>query len=210
MPRRARRRPRGPALPRTLEKARRMSNPLPMHPPLATLDDDAWDDLLNFIEERRVIPIVGPELLKVDTDTGPRLLYEWLAERLAAKLGVDIAQLPQPLHAERRRLLVPRHARPPRGGLHAPAHHPARASVRAAAGAAPARADHRLRPLRHHDLRSAARAGDQRRSASAARRRPRSSPTRPTASPTCRRARASCSAPSSTTCSAGCRRRRPT
>jgi hypothetical protein len=26
------------------------------------LDDDAWDDLLSFIEERRVVPIVGPEL----------------------------------------------------------------------------------------------------------------------------------------------------
>jgi hypothetical protein len=67
-----------------------------LHPPLATLDDDAWDDLLNFIEERRVIPIIGPELLTVDTDTGPRLLYDWLAEKLAAKLGVDTAQLPVP------------------------------------------------------------------------------------------------------------------
>lgn len=71
-----------------------MSNvlPLPAHP--ATLDDDAWDDLLNFIEERRVIPIIGPELLRVDTDGGPRLLYDWLAEKLAAKLGVDPANLP--------------------------------------------------------------------------------------------------------------------
>ena len=60
------------------------------------LDDDAWDDLINFIEERRVIPIVGPELLKVETDAGPRLLYDWLAEKLAAKLGVDTARLPQP------------------------------------------------------------------------------------------------------------------
>jgi hypothetical protein len=73
-----------------------MTNPLPMHPPLSTLDDDAWDDLLNFIEERRVIPIIGPELLKVETETGPRLLYDWLAEKLAGKLGVDTAQLPQP------------------------------------------------------------------------------------------------------------------
>jgi len=67
-----------------------------LHAPLATLDDDAWEDLLNFIEERRVIPIVGPELLKVETETGPRLLYEWIAERLAGKLGVDTALLPQP------------------------------------------------------------------------------------------------------------------
>ena len=62
----------------------------------ATLDEDAWDDLLNYIEERRVIPIIGPELLKVDTETGPRLLNDWIAERLAAKLGVDTAKLPQP------------------------------------------------------------------------------------------------------------------
>ncbi len=73
-----------------------MSNLLQLHPPLATLDDDAWDDLLNFIEERRVIPIIGPELLTVDTETGPRLLYDWLAEKLAAKLGVDTANLPAP------------------------------------------------------------------------------------------------------------------
>lgn len=58
------------------------------------LDDDAWDDLLDHIEDRRVIPIVGPELLKVETETGPRLLYDWLAEKLAAKLGVDTAALP--------------------------------------------------------------------------------------------------------------------
>jgi len=47
--------------------------------PMSTLDDDAWDDLLSFIEERRVIPIVGPELLMIPTDRGPRLLYDWAA-----------------------------------------------------------------------------------------------------------------------------------
>ena len=64
--------------------------------PMSTLDDDAWDDLLSFIEERRVIPIVGPELLQVATDRGPRLLYDWLAEKLAIRLSVDVASLPQP------------------------------------------------------------------------------------------------------------------
>jgi hypothetical protein len=63
---------------------------------MSTLDDDAWDDLLSFIEERRVIPIVGPELLQVATDRGPRLLYDWLAEKLAVRLSVDVASLPQP------------------------------------------------------------------------------------------------------------------
>ena len=29
----------------------------------AAFNDDVWDDLLNYIEEKRVIPIVGPEAL---------------------------------------------------------------------------------------------------------------------------------------------------
>src|SRR5450432_1326954 len=63
---------------------------------VSTLDDDAWDDLLSFIEERRVIPIVGPELLLVSTERGPRLLLDWVAEKLARRLNVNIAELPQP------------------------------------------------------------------------------------------------------------------
>jgi TIR domain/SIR2-like domain len=70
-----------------------MSNVVPLHAPVPGLDEDAWDDLLNFIEEKRVIPIVGPELLKVDTPTGPRLLYDWIAEKLAVKLNVDLSSL---------------------------------------------------------------------------------------------------------------------
>jgi hypothetical protein len=62
----------------------------------SALDEDAWEDLLSYIEERRVIPIVGPELLQVQTDQGPRLLYDWLAEKLARRLNVDTSQLPQP------------------------------------------------------------------------------------------------------------------
>ncbi len=60
-------------------------------------DDDMWEDLLNYIEERRVIPIIGPELLKVDTESGPRQLLEWLAEKLAARLNVNVASLARPL-----------------------------------------------------------------------------------------------------------------
>ncbi|MDH5286982.1 MAG: TIR domain-containing protein [Betaproteobacteria bacterium] len=74
-----------------------MASVLPLQVPAQELDDDAWDDLLSFIEERRVIPIIGPELLEVETPAGPRLLYEWVAERLAEKLGVDASQLRQPL-----------------------------------------------------------------------------------------------------------------
>jgi hypothetical protein len=64
---------------------------------VSSLDEDAWNDLLDFIEEKRVIPIIGPELLLVQTDAGPRLLYDWLAERLAARLNVDPEPLPKPL-----------------------------------------------------------------------------------------------------------------
>jgi len=60
-------------------------------------DDDAWDDLLNYIEEKRVIPIVGPDLMRVQTERGLRPLYDWLAEKLAARLSVDPGDLPQPL-----------------------------------------------------------------------------------------------------------------
>jgi hypothetical protein len=65
--------------------------------PVATVtafDDDAWEDLLNFIEEKQVIPIVGPELVVVHTEAGPENLYAWIARSLAARLGLDPARLP--------------------------------------------------------------------------------------------------------------------
>jgi hypothetical protein len=62
-----------------------------------SFDEDAWDDLLNYIEERRVIPIVGPDLLRVQTDRGLMPLYEWLAGKLATRLQVDASLLPHPL-----------------------------------------------------------------------------------------------------------------
>jgi hypothetical protein len=65
--------------------------------PMQSFDEDAWDDLLNYIEEHRVIPIIGPDLLRVQTDRGLQPLYEVLAEKLAARLSVDAAQLPQPV-----------------------------------------------------------------------------------------------------------------
>ncbi len=73
------------------------SEPAPTESAPAVLNEDVWEDLLNYIEEKRVIPIVGPELLKVDTESGPRLLMELLAERLAQRLGVDTSPLLKPL-----------------------------------------------------------------------------------------------------------------
>jgi len=74
-----------------------VTHPLKVEDLGSSLDEDSWDDLLNYIEEKRVIPIVGPELLRVETETGPRAFHDWLAEKLAARLNVDISQLPQPL-----------------------------------------------------------------------------------------------------------------
>lgn len=59
--------------------------------PIASFDDDAWEDLLNFIEEKQVIPIVGPELAVIPTDAGTENLYAWLARALAARLGIAVA-----------------------------------------------------------------------------------------------------------------------
>ncbi len=73
-----------------------MSTGSPAILPVASLDEDAWEDLLSFIEERRVIPIVGPELLRVQTERGPKLLLEWAAEKLASRLNVSRSDLPSP------------------------------------------------------------------------------------------------------------------
>jgi hypothetical protein len=55
--------------------------------PAPAEQDFFWDDLLEYIEERRVIPIVGAELLNVPDGAGgeiplPHLLAHRLAERL--------------------------------------------------------------------------------------------------------------------------------
>ena len=71
-----------------------MSQVLNAPSPVATFDEDSWDDLLNFIEERRVIPIIGPELLTVQTENGPQNLYLWLAQKLAVRLGIAASELP--------------------------------------------------------------------------------------------------------------------
>ena len=62
----------------------------PSAPPVAVFDDDAWEDLLNFVEEKQVIPIVGPELATVQTEAGPENLYAWLARSLAGRLGLAV------------------------------------------------------------------------------------------------------------------------
>lgn len=52
-----------------------------------------WEQLLQFIEEGRVVPIVGRDLLTLDLGDRQVLLYDLLAERLAGRLGLS-AELP--------------------------------------------------------------------------------------------------------------------
>jgi len=59
-------------------------------PPLSMF----WDQLLQLIEEGKVVPVIGQDLLTVPESTGHRFLYPLLADRLANYLGVPTADLP--------------------------------------------------------------------------------------------------------------------
>ena len=52
-----------------------------------------WEKLLDYIEERRVIPVIGPELLVAGADDANGL-YHVIAERLAEKFGIPTDGLP--------------------------------------------------------------------------------------------------------------------
>ncbi|MBA2591963.1 MAG: SIR2 family protein [Gammaproteobacteria bacterium] len=54
-----------------------------------------WDDLLDHIDEGKVIPIIGPELVTVSAADGEIPLYHQVAERLAERLRVPVADLPR-------------------------------------------------------------------------------------------------------------------
>jgi len=53
-----------------------------------------WDQLVQLIDEGKVVPVVGQDLLTVPEATGHTLLYPFLAERLATYLSVSHADLP--------------------------------------------------------------------------------------------------------------------
>src|SRR5947209_11875998 len=53
-----------------------------------------WDQLIQLIEEGKVVPVVGQDLLTIPDSTGHKLLYPFLAERLAKSLRVSADDLP--------------------------------------------------------------------------------------------------------------------
>jgi hypothetical protein len=56
--------------------------------------EEFWEDLLAFIEDRRVIPVVGAELLTVEEDGKQVPLYRVVADRLLSKYGLSSSGLP--------------------------------------------------------------------------------------------------------------------
>ena len=49
-----------------------------------------WEQLLSFIDDGRVIPVIGPELLMLDINGEKTLLYSYLTQQLAKRLHVSI------------------------------------------------------------------------------------------------------------------------
>jgi hypothetical protein len=56
-------------------------------------EDVLWDDLLPAVEEGQVVPIVGRDLLMVDTVAGSQSFHHLLAERLASELKIPADRL---------------------------------------------------------------------------------------------------------------------
>ncbi|APR81884.1 Hypothetical protein A7982_07233 [Minicystis rosea] len=65
----------------------------PATSPLAGAID--WEDLLIAVEDRKVVPIIGRELLVVPGENGPSLFHRELSLRLAATLEVPRTELPE-------------------------------------------------------------------------------------------------------------------
>jgi hypothetical protein len=59
------------------------------------VDSFDWEGLLGYIKERRVVPIVGPDVLLVKSEGRDMLLDQYLARRLAESLGLSVEKLPE-------------------------------------------------------------------------------------------------------------------
>jgi hypothetical protein len=57
-------------------------------------DTTVWEDILLAVEEGQVVPIIGRDLLVVNTEAGPQLYHRLVAERLAAELKIPTEQFP--------------------------------------------------------------------------------------------------------------------
>src|SRR5256885_16247444 len=62
---------------------------------MAHVPESFWDNLLDFIQDRTVIPVSGSELVRVREGDRDVPLYRWVAQRLAADLPLPAAELPE-------------------------------------------------------------------------------------------------------------------
>ncbi len=58
-------------------------------------EDYFWDDLLDYIEEDKVVPIIGADLVTIAQDGGEIGLYSHVAAQLAQRLRVPASALPE-------------------------------------------------------------------------------------------------------------------
>lgn len=62
---------------------------------MTDLQEGFWDNLLDFIQDRSVVPVIGSELVTVREGDRDVPLYRWIAQRLAASLDLPTAELPE-------------------------------------------------------------------------------------------------------------------
>ena len=68
--------------------------------------DQDWVELLACMRLRKVIPVIGEELLQVEIEGETVPLYTWMAKRLASELDVPPRRAAVARVAQRRRVPV--------------------------------------------------------------------------------------------------------
>jgi hypothetical protein len=56
--------------------------------------ESVWDELLGYVQAGKVVPIVGAEVMEVEQDGRSLPLYDFIAGKLAARLGLPVESLP--------------------------------------------------------------------------------------------------------------------
>jgi hypothetical protein len=80
------------------ERASALPKGMDYNPESATMTDlqaGFWDNLLDYIQDRTVVPVIGAELVTVRQDDRDVPLYRWIARRLAGDLKLPLEELPE-------------------------------------------------------------------------------------------------------------------
>ena len=74
-------------------------HPAPPGCACATIGPRFWENLLHDIRRRKVVPILGKDLLEVEVDGRPISLDRFLAEKLAENCGRSLGEEQDMRHA---------------------------------------------------------------------------------------------------------------